>query len=125
MNSTPDAFSNAFQMLTALGIVLGGLLLLFWVAKRYLKKDPGGSNKQLIKVIANQYVGIKKNIALIQVPGSVLVVGLTNDNISLLTKIEDQQILETIQTENSVAEPSFSDQLQRLTARFRSAGNGD
>ena len=125
MNSPLDAFSNAFQMLTALGIVLGGLLLLFWVAKRYLKRDPGGSNKQLIKVIANQYVGIKKNIALIQVPGSVLVVGLTNDNISLLTKIEDQRILETIQTENSVAEPSFSDQLQRLTARFRSAGNGD
>ncbi len=125
MNSTPEAFSNAFQMLTALGIVLGGLLLLFWVAKRYLKKDPGGSNKQLIKVIANQYVGIKKNIALIQVPGSVLVVGLTNDNISLLTKIEDKRILETIQTENSVAEPSFSDHLQRLTARFRSAGNGD
>ena len=125
MNSTPEAFSNAFQMLIALGIVLGGLLLLFWVAKRYLKKNPGGSNQQLIKVIANQYVGIKKNIALIQVPGSVLVVGLTNDNISLLTKIEDQQILETIRPENSVAEPSFSDQLQRLTARFRPAGNGD
>ena len=125
MNSTLDAFSGAFQMLTALGIVLGGLLLLFWFAKRYLKKDLVGSNKQLIKVIANQYVGVKKNIALIQVPGSVLVVGLTNDNISLLTKIEDQRILETIRSENSVAEPSFSDQLQRLTARFRSAGNGD
>jgi flagellar protein FliO/FliZ len=112
-------------MLTALGVVLGGLLLLFWFVKRYLKKDLGNSNKQFIRVIANQYVGIKKNIALIQVPGSVLVVGLTNDNISLLTKIEDQGILDQLQPESSVTEPSFSDQLQRLTAKFRSAGTND
>jgi flagellar protein FliO/FliZ len=123
--STSDAFSGALQMLTALGVVLGGLLLLFWFVKRYLKKDLGNSNKQFIRVIANQYVGIKKNIALIQVPGSVLVVGLTNDNISLLTKIEDQGILDQLQPESSVTEPSFSDQLQRLTAKFRSAGTND
>lgn len=125
MMSTSDAFSGALQMLTALGVVLGGLLLLFWFVKRYLKKDLGNSNKQFIRVIANQYVGIKKNIALIQVPGSVLVVGLTNDNISLLTKIEDQGILDQLQPESSVTEPSFSDQLQRLTAKFRSAGTND
>ena len=125
MNSAADAFSGAFQMLTALGIVLGGLLLLFWFVKRLMKKDLAGSNRQLIKVIANQYVGLKKNIALIQVPGSVLVVGLTNDKISLLTKIEDQGILESIQPETASAEPSFSDHLQRLTARFRSARTGE
>lgn len=125
MTSSADAFSGAFQMLMALGVVLGGLLLLLWFARRFLKRDLAGSNRQLIKVVANQYVGIKKNIALVQVPGSVLVVGLTNDNISLLSKIEDQEILDSIQLEKTDAEPSFSDHLQRLTARFRSANAGD
>lgn len=124
MNSSPDVVSGAFQMLTALGIVLGGLLLVFYFLKRYLKRDVGGSSGQLIQVIASQYIGIKKNITLIKVPGTILVVGVSNDNISMLTKIEDKEIIEAIEQEASGISPSFSDHLQRLTARFKSAKNG-
>ena len=124
MNSSPDVVSGAFQMLAALGIVLGGLILVFYFMKRYLKRDVGGSSGQLIQVIASQYIGIKKNIALIKVPGTILVVGVSNDNISMLTKIEDKEIIEAIQQEASGISPSFSDHLQRLTARFKSAKNG-
>jgi flagellar protein FliO/FliZ len=124
MNSSPDVVSGAFQMLTALGIVLGGLLVVFYFLKRYLKRDVGGSSGQLIQVIASQYIGIKKNIALIKVPGTILVVGVSNDNISMLTKIEDKEIIEAIEQEASGISPSFSDHLQRLTARFKSAKNG-
>jgi flagellar protein FliO/FliZ len=124
MNSSPDVVSGAFQMLTALGIVLGGLLIVFYFLKRYLKRDVGGSSGQLIQVIASQYIGIKKNIALIKVPGTILVVGVSNDNISMLTKIEDKEIIEAIEQEASGISPSFSDHLQRLTARFKSAKNG-
>jgi len=124
MNSAPDMLSGAFQMLAALGIVLGGLLVVFYLMKRYMKRDAGGANGQLIKVIASQYIGIKKNIALVRVPGTILVVGISNDRISLLTKIEDQAILEAIQQEGAGFSPSFSDHLQRLTARFRSTNTG-
>lgn len=125
MNSAPNMVSGAFQMLTALGIVLGGLLLVFYFMKRYLKRDGGGSRGQLIKVIASQYIGVKKNIALVEVPGSVLVVGVSNDKISMLTKIEDKAIIETIQQEAGGISPTFSDHLQRLTARFKSANTGE
>ena len=125
MNSSPDMVSGAFQMLTALGIVLGGLLLVFYFMKRYLKRDVGGSSGQLIQVIASQYIGIKKTIALVKVPGTILVVGVSNDKISLLTKIEDKEIIEAIQQEASGISPSFSDHLQRLTARFKSAKTGE
>jgi flagellar biosynthetic protein FliO len=124
MNSSPDVVSGAFQMLTALGIVLGGLLLVFYFMKRYLKRDVGGSSGQLIQVIASQYIGIKKTIALVKVPGTILVVGVSNDKISMLTKIEDKEIIEAIQQEASGISPSFSDHLQRLTARFKSAKTG-
>ena len=121
MNTAPDVVSSALQMLMALGIVLGGLLGVFYLLKRYLKRDSGGVKGQLIRVIANQYIGIKKNIALVEVPGSILVVGISNDNISLLTKIEDKEVLEDLRQEVSGITPSFSDHLQRLTTRFRSA----
>ena len=125
MNTSPDVFSSALQMLMALGIVLGGLLGLFYLLKRYLKRDAGGSHGKLIRVIASQYVGIKKNIAMVEVPGAVLVVGISNDKISLLTKIEDKEVLAGLRQESSGAMPSFSDQLQRLSMRFRSTGKGE
>jgi len=124
MNSAPDMASGAFQMLTALGIILGGLLVVFYLMKRYLKRDGGGGG-QLIRVLANRYIGVKKNIALIEVPGSVLVVGVSNDRISLLTKIEDKTVIEGIHRENHGVALSFSDHLQRLTSRLKSDRAGE
>ena len=125
MNTAPEIVSTAFRMLTALGLVLGGLLVCVYFIKRFLKKDVGGSKEQLIKVIASQYIGIKKNISLVEIPGSILVVGVSNDNISLLTKIEDEILLDVLRQENSRIAPSFSDHLQRLTGRFRQSKNSE
>jgi len=120
MSTAPDVVASALQMLMALGIVLGGLLVVFYLLKRFLKKDGAGPHGQLIRVIASQYIGLKKNIALVEVPGCILVVGVTNDKISLLTKIKYKAILEGLQPEVSGITPSFADHLQRLTTRFRS-----
>jgi flagellar protein FliO/FliZ len=79
----------------------------------------------LIRVVASQYVGIKKNIALVEVPGAVLVVGISNDNISMLTKIEDKIVIEGIRQERSRITPSFTDHLQRLTAKMKQAKNSE
>ena len=67
MNTAPDAISITLQMLMALAIVLGGLLVVFYLLKRFLRKEGGGSGNPLIRVIASQYIGIKKNIALVEV----------------------------------------------------------
>ena len=124
MNTTPDVVSNAFEMLTALGIVLGGLLVIFYLMKRYMKKSVGDSKGQLIRVIASQYIGFKKNIALVEVPGTILVIGISNDSISLLTKIEEGADWAGIRPETSGYSPSFIDNLQRLAARFKSTDGG-
>ncbi|MBW2430948.1 MAG: flagellar biosynthetic protein FliO [Deltaproteobacteria bacterium] len=125
MNTTADVASSAFQMLTALGIVLGGLLVVFYLMKRFLKRGVGDSKGQLIRVIASQYIGFKKNIALVEVPGTILVVGVSNDRITLLSKIEDSADLASIRQEASAIPLSFADNLQRLTAKFKSAKGGE
>ncbi len=60
MSTAPDALSITLQMLTALAIVVGGLLVAFYLMKRFLKRDAGGSSHALIRVVANQYIGVKK-----------------------------------------------------------------
>ena len=125
MNPAPDALSTTLQMLTALAIVLGGLLAVFYLLKRFLRRDAGGPGNPLIRVIASQYIGVKKNIALVEIPGTVLVLGVSNDNISLLTTIEDQSVVDAIRQKSSRLTPSFSDHLQRLTTRFKPTKTND
>jgi flagellar biogenesis protein FliO len=126
MNATPDMLSTAFKMLAALGLVLGGLGVLFFFAKRIMRKDIGGNQQKLIHVLANQYMGMKKNISVVQVPGAILVVGISGDSIRLLAKIEDKEILDQFQKQASGhMTPSFSDHLNKITSRFLAPKNGE
>ena len=119
MNATPDMLATSFKMLAALALVLGGLGIFFYVTKRVMRKDIGSSGGEMIRVLASQYIGLKKNISLVQIPGAILVVGIAGDSIRLLTKIEDKTILDQIHDRGSGRiTPSFSDQLNKITSRF-------
>ena len=73
----------------------------------------------MIRVLASQYIGMKKNISLVQVPGAILVIGITGDSIRLLTRIDDPEVLEGFHdSQNEHTIPSFSDQLNKITRRF-------
>lgn len=126
MNATPDMLSTAFKMLAALGLVLGGLGLFFFISKRFLRKDGGRAHDKMIRVLANQYLGIKKSISLVHVPGALLVIGISGDSIRLLTQIEDKDILDQIQKEaTGLGVPSFSDHLNKIKTRFLESKRGE
>ena len=124
MNATPDMLATAFKMLAALALVLGGLGIFFYVTKRVMRKDIGTSGGKMIRVLASQYIGPKKNISLVEIPGAILVVGIAGDTIRLLTKIEDKTILDQFHDQGSGRiTPSFSDQLNKITSRFMAHKN--
>lgn len=119
MNATPDMMSTALKMLAALALVLAGLGAFFYFARRLMRKDIGGGGGKMIRVLASQYIGLKKNISLVQIPGAILVVGIAGDTIRLLTKIEDKTILDQIQDPGTGRiSPSFSEHLNKITRRF-------
>ncbi len=119
MNTSPDMLATAFKMLAALALVLGGMGIFFYFTKRAIRRDGSGSGGRMIRVLASQYIGLKKNISIVEIPGAVLVVGITADAIRLLTKIEDKTILDQIHGQRSgQPAPSFSDHLNKITRRF-------
>jgi flagellar protein FliO/FliZ len=119
MTAAPDMFGTALKMLAALMLVLGGLALFFYIAKRVMRKEIGGSANKMIRVLASQYVGLKKNISLVEVPGAILVIGITGDTIRLLTKIKDKNILDQFHgPESERTNLSFSDHLNKITGRL-------
>ena len=120
MNYNPDLISTSIRMLAVLAILLGGLLILLYFTKRKFVSQGGGSKGKLIKVLGNTHIGVKKQICLVEIPGAVLVLGLSSDNISLLAKIDDKESLESLRTFDGVKKTSsFADQLHKLSFRFK------
>ena len=94
MNAAPDMITAGLKMAAALGAVLALILcLLYGLRKMTGQRLQAGGGKR-IRIVENQYMGVKKSIALVQVPGKVLVLGITADRINLLETL-DEAIVET------------------------------
>jgi flagellar protein FliO/FliZ len=107
-------------MLAALGIVLGGLFVVYHFTRRLARTEAGGGKDKLIRILANKFIGVKKNICMVEVAGSILVLGVTNDRITLLSEIADEALVDKIrQAEGSGSTLSFSDHLNRIVARIK------
>jgi flagellar biogenesis protein FliO len=124
MNAAPELIPSALKMIAALTAVLGGLFVMVHFARRYLQRSGGLTPPRLMRVVASQAIGIKKSITLVEVPGCVLVLGVSGDRIQMLTRIDDPEALEQIRSHAGGEAPSFYDHLSKLTMRMK-AGHHD
>lgn len=117
MNYSPDMTSATIKMVFSLGLVLAIVWGLYRVAKKKLPMVHGGGKGRFIQVVESRYLGVKKQVTMVRVPGSVLVLGISADNVSLLTRIEDPAVLQSIEAEQAPSKSvlSFKDQLRRFT----------
>lgn len=92
-----DLVSTTVKTFAMFALVLGLMFLVFYLFKRFvLKNTVFGGNDKLIQVLGTGFLGPKKNIVLVEVAGEVLVLGMSNDNISLLSQIQDKEKIEQI-----------------------------
>ena len=56
----------------------------------------GGGN--LVQVLSTSFLAPKKNIALVEVAGEILVLGVSDQNISLLTSIREPRRIDEIKS---------------------------
>ncbi|MFZ1953947.1 MAG: flagellar biosynthetic protein FliO [Desulfobacterales bacterium] len=125
MNAYPEILPSLLQMLASLAVVLGGLLLTLWFFKRFVQTRAGGVNNRLIRVLASTAIGLKKNITLVDVPGAILILGVTGDRISLLARIEDPETMRKIRGEiPSKPVIPFGEHLQFFSARLKGRQHG-
>lgn len=95
--SQPDFYSTAIRTFSVLSIMLAAILIGSYLAKRFWPKGSGlmGSHPW-IRVVAASYVAPKKTISLVEVAGEMLVLGLTDNQITMLTKINDERMIDHI-----------------------------
>ena len=83
-------------MVTTLSLVLGLIFLLFFGFKKYVLKNTAFGGGKLVQVLSTNFLAPKKNIALVEVAGEILVLGVSDQNISLLTSICEPDRIEEI-----------------------------
>lgn len=125
MNYQPDLWVTGLR----LGLALGLVLLLCWGAmvlgRRFLMKAPAGGGSRLMQVLGHQYLGMKRTITMVKIPGAVLVLGVTADRIQLLSRIDDPDQLAAFESVNPTPrQHRFADHLARLTGARKEAATG-
>jgi flagellar protein FliO/FliZ len=94
-----ELIPTGMKMISMFSVVLGLMFLLFFGFKKYVLKNTmfGGGDK-LVNVLGSGFLGPKKNIVLVEVADEVLVLGMSQNNISLLTNITDPDKIEEIKS---------------------------
>jgi flagellar biosynthetic protein FliO len=111
---TFDFLASLLKMISALAVVLGVMLAGLWAVRKFMKQaGTGVDDGQKIRVLSTRYLGPKSSIMLLDVLGSVIVVGVTGSQISMLTTITDEESLERLRSSrlgDSSSQP-FLDQI--------------
>jgi len=105
------AFARTFSMLF---LVLALLILAFYLIKRFSEKKGINGNKEFINVLSVHHLSPKEKLILLNVAGETLLIGVTPNNISKISKIEKE-----IPLPDKSAAPSlgFSDFLAQKLGR--------
>lgn len=89
--SGTETVSLAAALMKAFGalILVIGLMLLLTKLFRRLGTGCGGMNQGLINILETRMIAPKKQVAVIEVGGECVVVGITDQQISLITRLEN------------------------------------
>lgn len=78
-------------------LALGGILVLLFCLVRLFKRWDWGSGSPGpdggIRVLSSKLIAPQKHISLVEIGGEILALGVTSQQITFLTKIENQEIL--------------------------------
>jgi len=85
-NHADIGVTNYIQMLFGLFAIVAFIFAVAWLIKRMGTLSPNQSNN--LKIIAGLSVGQREKIVVVQVMGEQMLVGITQTNIQLLSKLE-------------------------------------
>jgi flagellar protein FliO/FliZ len=118
MTGGPDLTFAALRMLGALALLSVLLVGALYLARKFGAGAPMGGDA--IRVLATRALGARERIAMVQIPGAVLVLGVTRERIELLDRIADPDQLRHL--ERNPEPPDFKALLGKALGRKGGAG---
>ena len=113
----------ALKMALALGIIIAFLIFLVRMFKRWEGGRRGAGSDTGIRVLTSKLIAPQKYVSLVEIGGEVLALGVSAQQITFLTKIENKEMVK-----KSPADPAFKPEaipLLKAFPFFHKKGNGD
>ncbi|MCF7800564.1 MAG: flagellar biosynthetic protein FliO [Candidatus Marinimicrobia bacterium] len=124
--STPARDSGVSQYSQYIMRVLAFIILLvaaFWWVTKWLKTRKGTTGQAALpmEVIGRRFLGPKQSVAAVKVGEKIMLLGVTEQNIGLLTTLSEKELDLASGGLDSAAEtaPQFADIVQQLTQKYR------
>jgi flagellar protein FliO/FliZ len=83
-----NLIGTGLRTVAMLSIVLGLLVLVLYLMKRFLFINRGAKGDLLIKILSSLHLSPKERIEVIEISGERIVLGITPGNITFLTKLD-------------------------------------
>ena len=96
------------KMILVLGAVLAILFLLIWLCKRMMAGRGNSHSDGQVRLLTTKPIAPRKYISLVGINGQVLVLGISEAQITLLDKIENREFVEKIEAQHAVRPGPFS-----------------
>jgi len=95
-------FYSFLKMIFALAIVLGVLIGGMYFVKKFMQQmNPSSDNQGLINIISTKYMGPKNKIVLVEVLDQLIVLGISNQQMTALSSIDDPLALAKIRAQRA------------------------
>ena len=109
-------FLDIVKILTVLLLLLGAMLGILWLMKRFIYKFDVKTGSTLgIKVLTTQAILPKRYITLVKFKDRAYLLGISDDSISVIDKMDADELgLDELQ---SVSNPNFMDILKKSMNR--------
>jgi flagellar protein FliO/FliZ len=103
---TVSFFPSLIKMIFSLALVLGLMIGAMYLTRKILHATtPAMDRGSLIRILASRYMGPKSSILVVDIAGEIIAVGISNSQITMLTKISDREALDTLRNLKIHEEP--------------------
>jgi flagellar biosynthetic protein FliO len=102
---TPGLGEAFLKIGSALMVVLALIFLASFLARKYLgTMEAALGSKKSFKVLGNHFIGVKKNVTVVEMGGEVLVLGVTNASVNLLARYDDPEKVDAIKLAHGLSD---------------------
>ena len=92
------------ELVLRLGVALGVVLGLFWLVARTGARRLGGGSRALVRVRGRQALSRTASVAVVEVGTRVLVVGVSEGGVRLLTELDPAEVESPVPAETATRE---------------------
>ncbi len=113
----PTLMKAGFYLFVVTVLIIGTVFILKWM---FMNKGGKTYQSSPVKVVNSTFISPKKSVHIIKIAGRVLVVGATDNQINLLTELQENELLD-YEKNNPAVQPvkPFSQHLNNVLGKFK------